>query len=83
MLSARKKAEAIFEAMKKYGDYQIFVTINDKTCVVCHAVSMKHVFVSHYNEPNAMRVWFEDVKNVTACSAYKETKWMEDEIEIF
>lgn len=82
-MTNRKKSEAIFEAMKKYGDYQIFVTINDKTCVVCHGVGMRHVFVSHYNEPNALQVWFEDVKDVTACSAYKETKWMEDEIKIF
>lgn len=83
MLSARKKSEAIFEAMKKYGDYQIFVRINDKTCVVCHGVSMRCVFVSHYNEPNALQVWFENIKDVTACSAYKETKWMENEIKIF
>lgn len=82
-MTNRKKAEAIFEAMKKYGDYQIFVRINDSAWAVCHAVSMRHVFVSHYNEPNAVRVWFEDIKDVTACSAHKETKWMEDEIEIF
>ena len=68
-MTNRKKSVAIFEAMKKYKDYRIFVEINDKTWVVCHGVSMKHVFVSDRKEPKMSQVWFENIKDVTACHA--------------
>ena len=82
-MTNRQKSKAIFEAMEKYGDYFIFVTLKHGSCVVCHAVSMKHVFVSHYCEPNALQVWFEDIKDVVGCYAYKKTKWTEEEIKVF
>ena len=68
-MTNREKSEAIFKAMEKYGDYRIFVEINNKTWVLCHGVSMKHVFVNHWKEPKTVQVWVEDIEDVTACHA--------------
>ena len=75
------QSESILKSMEKYGDYFIFVTLKHGSCVFCHGVSPKYVFVSHYSEPNALNVWFEDIEDVTACHAICEQ--LDDRIDIF
>lgn len=80
-MSDREKPVAIFEAMQKYKDYFIFVTLKHGSCVFCHGVGSNYVFVSHYGEPTVLSVWFEDIEDVTACHAYCEQ--LDDRIDIF
>lgn len=91
-MTNRKKAEAIFEAMKKYADYRVCVSVHNKEPLpdvnpcgeyYCHGVNAHHVFVSNRPFFSYGGFWCEPLEEVTGCKLTKYTDLVEDEIRVF